>query len=109
MTSEEKSGAGVSSALGEIRALGALLQAQIPAKPISRGSSPRSDISIDMASPALVEVHNKQLNGEESEALKAFNQERPETKAGEVCVREHVVTPFGKPDIDHTGVAKQLK
>ena len=88
-----------SSALGEIRAYGYLLAADLEVLPI-----PETDIStpdfevIQDKEKVLVEVHSKQYDGKEAKNLEKFNNESftiDSTKR--VTIREHVVTPFGKP------------
>ncbi|NET86937.1 MAG: hypothetical protein F6K45_02295 [Kamptonema sp. SIO1D9] len=92
-----------SSALGEIRAFGYLLEAGISVKPLSSGSDfllrQKEDEEED---EVLLEVHSKQMNHNETQALEEFHQgKRGRSVASptspKIIVREHVTTPCGKP------------
>lgn len=82
-----------SAALGEIRAYGYLLDADINVFtiPTEKKPTPEFRCSIDNTD-FLMEVHSKQMHGDESKALSSFN-EKP--SSGDI-----VVTPFGKAKQD---------
>jgi len=84
-----------SSALAEIRSYGSLLESEVAVKP---RKTPDFVIE-DSEEEICVEVHSKQLQMEEAEALERFHTETFQTQdpPRTVRVREHVVTPFGEP------------
>ncbi len=88
------------SALGEIRAAGALIEAGASCLPLPEGTAPAPDFQIGFGgSTIFVEVHTKQMNAEESKRLAGFlhgGQGRSWSNCGTV-VREHVVHPAGRP------------
>jgi hypothetical protein len=85
-----------SSALGELRALGNLLDSGLEVTPIPTDN--------DKATPEflcnyegfsfIIEVHSKQMSGEETKQLREFYESS--FKPGQPSIRELVVTPFGK-------------
>lgn len=92
-----------SSALGELRAYGQLREAQINVRPIPTEDQPTPDFHIYQDDPedyVVVEVHSRQLEQGEAEALNDFNNAPapdPEEHADLVEVREIHTTPFGQP------------
>jgi len=102
-----------SSALGEIRAYGNLLESGITTKPVRPGNNAQPDFRISHgADSAQIEVHSKQLYEEESSALEKFNKQRfdkTEKTIQRVIVREHVITPFGKPGVNESVTGNAIR
>lgn len=97
-----------SGALGEIRALGYILEAGISVKPISGNGA---DFWVeDNQEKILIEVHSKQLHRQQSESLEKFYNDlrneitKSDRKTGWV-IGEHNTVPFGKPQ-KHENVAE---
>ncbi len=89
-----------SSALGEIRAYGYLLESTTLVKSVPKKSSPTPDFVVKENSEEIwVEVYSKQLHGEESRDLAEFYNEMTKLKEGRKgIIGEHFVRPFGKPN-----------
>lgn len=87
-----------SGALGEIRAYGYLLEANITVKtPKTKSSKPEFLIK-ENGETIRVEVTSKQSDKTEAISLENFLKESPRFKEGQkVAIREHVDIPFGKP------------
>lgn len=88
-----------SSALGEVRAYGYLLNAGFKVTPIPETDKPTPDFHIenDAGDKIEVEIHSKQYTDEESEALEKFNSEPLAVEPGTIFCRHIEITPFGKP------------
>lgn len=93
-----------SGALGELRAYGYCLMAGLNAKPKSTAKAPTPEFVINYQNDCvLIEVHSKQLNQNEADELNQFNNRIPERKDPDTAViKEHIVTPFGKPEAEVT-------
>jgi len=88
------------TALAEIRAYAALLGCGFDVKPIPEGKRATPDFHAQLQSRrhVEVEVYARQLDGAEAEALQRFHEEVPsQMPQSGVFIREHVITPFGKP------------
>lgn len=88
-----------SSALGELRCYGYLLEAftGYDVKPTDKSSTPTPDFSIINKNEIVeVEVNTPQMNGEEQKALEQFNNQQNSTTHNKPCIREHVTAPFGR-------------
>lgn len=88
-----------SSALGELRCYGYLLEAftGYDVKPTDKSSTPTPDFSIINENEIVeVEVNTPQMNGEEQKALEQFNNQQNSTTHNKPCIREHVTAPFGR-------------
>ena len=86
--------------LAEIRAYAALLGCGFDVKPIPEGKRPTPDFHVQLQNrrPVEVEVYTRQLHGEETRALLYFHKQAPfQMPQSGVFIREHTVTPFGKP------------
>jgi len=101
-----------SGALGEIRALGYILQAGISVESRSRDGA---DFWVeDNQEKVWIEVHSKQFYDEESESLENFyndlRNERTESdrKTG-LVIGEHKTVPFGKPKKDENVTANAIR
>jgi hypothetical protein len=88
-----------SSALGEIRAFGYLLEAGYKVVPIIETSETTPDFHVvHNEEIVVVEVHSRQLTDDEAKQLEDFrNKPWPQKEGSRVLARSHVVTPFGKP------------
>ncbi|WP_268627154.1 hypothetical protein [Paenibacillus alvei] len=84
-----------SAALGEVRAYGYLLEAGFDVSdiPTQKKATPEFHCSSGNIE-FLVEVHSKQMHGDETTALRKFNESKTERNF-KAC-REIVITPFGK-------------
>ena len=90
-----------SSALGEIRAYGALLEAGFRVDPRPRVGAKVPDFEVDAGDgPVIVEVHSKQLDKAGKDAMKQAEADaEAEARAGgRVGMGEAQVAPFGVPD-----------
>jgi hypothetical protein len=88
------------TALAEIRAYAALLGCGFDVKPIPEGKRATPDFHIQLQSrrPVEVEVYARQLHGAEAKALQRFHEQVPsQMPQSGVFIREHAITPFGKP------------
>ncbi|MEG4072217.1 hypothetical protein QUA30_05945 [Microcoleus sp. Pol14C2] len=101
-----------SGALGEIRALGAILEAGISVEPIRRNGA---DFLVeDNQEKVLIEVHSKQFYDEESESLEKFYNDlrnemtKSDRKTG-LVIGEHKTVPFGKPKKDENVTANAIR
>ena len=94
------------SALAELRAYGALLEAGFKVIPVSVESKPTPEFTIsDGKCTALVEVHAKQFHTgtqKELEARQKWLSEQP-AKPGVTVHTYGVVHPFGRPEIGKPG------
>jgi hypothetical protein len=87
-----------SSVLGEVRAYGSLLRCGISVKPGATGSGSSPDFFVD--NEVFLEVHAKQPEPSEAQALEQHNNARPQPAPGERgSVRMHFYTPFGVPKL----------
>lgn len=93
-----------SSVLGEIRAYGYLLDTLLQVKPMPETDTSTPDFRVicdDNDEEVIIEVHSKQYDGNEESALEKFNTESISIDPNKrIAIREHVVTPFGKPRIN---------
>lgn len=88
-----------SSALGELRCYGYLLDAftEYDVNAISTSSSPTPDFSVTNKDEIVeIEVNTPQMNGEERKELEQFNNQQKSAANNKFCIREHVTTPFGR-------------
>jgi len=88
------------TALAEIRAYAALLGCGFDVKPIPKGkrATPDFHAQVDSRTYVEVEVYARQLHGEETKALQYFHEQVSfEMPQSGVFIREHTITPFGKP------------
>lgn len=91
--------------LAEIRAYAALLGCGFDVKPIPEAKRPTPDFHAKLASGTHVEVevYARQLDGAEANALQRFHEQVPsQTPQSGVRIREHTITPFGKPEPGET-------
>lgn len=88
-----------SSALGEIRSYGALLDAGFNINHVTKGKTRTPDFIIEQSCDRVrLEVHSKQMNTAEREAWEQFDREPVIKSDGEqIGIREHGVFPFGRP------------
>ncbi len=90
-----------SSFLAEVRTYGYLLLAGFDVNGITETSKPTPDFCIIFKDDSVrVEVNAKQYSKDESDALDEFNNGSDEPLQSGVNIREHVITPFGKPTPD---------
>lgn len=97
--SRERDFANASARLGELRAAGFLALAGCNPTPIPVAMSPRADFQCAHdGNKFIVEVHTKQMNADESAALKKFTNLPPPTgmQPGKAYSRAHHVSPAGK-------------
>lgn len=99
-----------SSALGELRAYGSLLETwmTVSPEPIVQGKRVVPEFGVDAGDgPVIVEVHSRQLSSDQIQSAKDHNKEfaakveaAKKANAGTTTVvtAELVVTPFGAPD-----------
>jgi hypothetical protein len=104
-----------SGALGEIRAYGALLETglKVNPAPIVVGKRVVPEFEVDAGDgPAIIEVHSRQLDGEQAQALAAHHrvmrEEVDKAKAANpgkklIATSAVSVTPFGAPNPDKAG------
>jgi hypothetical protein len=104
-----------SSALGELRAYGALLEAAFAVKPapVVIGKKVVPEFEVDAGDgPVIVEVHSRQLDGEQAQALAAHHEETRDAveKAKSanpnkplIMMSPVSVTPMGAPNPDKAG------
>ncbi|MCA9321029.1 MAG: hypothetical protein KDB53_09855 [Planctomycetes bacterium] len=87
------------AALAEVRALGALLEAGFEVEPLSESRDPTPEFEVSAGGEKVrVEVHCKQMNGEEAERLAKFYASTSERPAkGNVNVTTHIAHPGGRP------------
>jgi len=87
------------SALGEIRAFGYLLSANLNVAAIPESDESSPDFKVEHNNKTIIiETHCKQYDSREARALADFNNESIQyPERGGVIVREHGVTPFGRP------------
>lgn len=104
-----------SSALGEIRAYGALLEAGLTIKPgpTVTGKKVVSEFEVDAGDGSvIVEVHSRQMDGQQAQALAAYHKQRrdsievaKEANPGKAFVGTSAidVTPLGAPNPEKAG------
>lgn len=87
------------SALGEIRAYGSLLRTRLNVTSIPESDQSTPDFKVEHnGESVIIEVHSKQFDSTEARALADFNNAPQKYPArGRAIVREHSVTPFGRP------------
>jgi len=92
--------ANASSSLGEIRAAGALTEVFSDVQPRKTHGTPVSDFQCLLESAnVIVEVHTKNMNKSEAEALAQFSKgtaDNSRVRQGGVSTRMHVTSPFGR-------------
>ena len=89
-----------SAAIGEIRAYGYLIGAGFQVAPITpskNDNTPDFVIKNSEGEEIEVEVNSKQYSEDESLELEKFNSQTNSAQHSSTTIREHVVTPFGKP------------
>lgn len=89
-----------SAALGEVRAAGTLLEIGTKCHPVRIGPKKTPDFRIEAeGGPLFVEVHTKQLNGEEAKMLAGFRRGEfgRSWTLGADAIREHSIAPGGRP------------
>lgn len=91
-----------SSALGEIRAYGYLLDTSLDVSSIPETDFSTPDFKVICDNEqVIIEVHSKQYDSGEESELEVFNLTPIEvTTDKRLNIREHVVTPFGKPKVN---------
>jgi len=97
---EKKDFSTPSAALAEIRAFGNLLSTGLKVTPLRTGDRPTPDFKVEGrdGDKIFVEVFAKQMQGKEAKDLEDFNHGKPSSSGRKGAhIREHVVTPFGKP------------
>lgn len=107
--------ANASSALGEIRAYGALLEAGLTIKPgpTVTGKKVVPEFEVDAGDGSvIVEVHSRQMDGQQAQALAAYHMQRrdsieaaKEANPGKAFVDTSAidVTPLGAPNPEKAG------
>lgn len=88
-----------SSALGELRCYGYLLDAftGYTVKPIDTSFTPTPDFSITNKNEIVeIEVNTPQMNGEERKELEQFHNQQKSIAHNKLCIGVHVTTPFGR-------------
>ena len=102
-----------SSALGEIRAYGALLETAMTVRPCPTVAGKKPEFEVDAGDgPAIVEVHSRQLDEKQVRAIaqhyKALRERVQATRAANpgkptITMSEMEVIPFGAPDPKKSG------